>query len=334
MRAAVISVLAFLLGLVCAAGCNVEQLEKVAAEIAQRQQDQAAAPTNAGGGVSGVSGGPTAAPSGDKIRIASFNIQVFGQSKMNKPEVMKVLTEIVRKFDIVAVQELRSSKQDVIPRFLEMINSTGRNYDSIVGPRLGRTSSKEQYVFLYDKNRIAVEPDSVYTINDPSDLLHREPLVASFRAIGADQTREPFRFTLINIHTDPDETKEELDALGEVYQLVRYSGPQEDDVILLGDLNVSYKRFGALGQIPGITWTVGDEPTNTLRKSSYDNLVFIASDTREFTGLAEVFDTEKNFGLTRDQAMDVSDHLPVWGEFSAYEAGPSAVASGAAAPVR
>ncbi|EAQ82323.1 exonuclease/endonuclease/phosphatase family protein [Blastopirellula marina] len=328
MRAAILSFLAFIFGLACATGCNVEQLEKVAAEIAQQQNQQAQAPASGT-----TTGGATAAPTGDKIRIASFNIQVFGQSKMNKPEVMQVLTEIVRKFDVVAIQELRSSEQDVIPRFLQMINSTGRNYDSIVGPRLGRSSSKEQYVFLYDKNRIAVEPDSVFTINDPSDLLHREPLVASFHAIGADRSRVPFRFTLINIHTDPDETDEELDALGEVYQLVRYSGP-EDDVILLGDLNVSYKKLGALGKVPGITWTVSDEATNTLRKSSYDNLVFIAADTREFTGVAEVYDTEKEFRLTRDQAMDVSDHLPVWGEFSAYEAGPSAIASGSAAPVR
>ncbi|PQO28419.1 endonuclease/exonuclease/phosphatase, partial [Blastopirellula marina] len=112
-----------------------------------------------------------------------------------------------------------------------------------------------------------------------------------------------------------------------------YSG-NEDDVILLGDLNVSYKKLGALGQIPGITYTVADEPTNTLRKSSYDNLVFLANDTQEFTGRAAVYDTQKEFGLTLDQAMDVSDHLPVWGEFSAYEAGPSAIASGAGAPVR
>lgn len=329
MRAAVLSLLAFLCGLAFA-GCNVEQLEKMAAELQQQQQQNQSAQTSTS---APTAGGVTAAPSGDTIRIASYNIQVFGQSKLGKPDVMKVLTDVVRKFDIVAVQELRSSEQDVIPRFLAMINADGRNYDAIVGPRLGRTSSKEQYVFIYDKNRIAVEPNSVYTINDPSDLLHREPLVATFRAIGADQSRIPFRFTLINIHTDPDETDEELDALGEVYQLVRYSG-QEDDVILLGDLNVSYKKLGALGQIPGITWTVSDEPTNTLRKSSYDNLVFLAADTREFTGTAAVFDTQNQFGLTLDQAMDVSDHLPVWGEFSAYEAGPSTVAAGAGAPVR
>ncbi|MCC9606852.1 endonuclease/exonuclease/phosphatase family protein [Blastopirellula sp. JC732] len=330
MRALILSVLAFLFGLIFSGGCNVEQLEKLAAEVAQQQQNQQTEST----ATTPIStGGPTAAPSGDTIRIASFNIQVFGQSKIGKPDVMQVLTEIVRKFDVVAIQELRSKEQDVIPRFLQMINANGRNYDSIVGPPLGRTSSKEQYVFIYDKNRIAVEPSSVYTINDPSDLLHREPMVATFRAIGADQTRAPFRFSLINIHTDPDETDQELDALGEVYQLVRYSG-HEDDVILLGDLNVDYKHLGALGQVPGITYTVSDEPTNTLRKKSYDNLVFIAADTREFTGRAGVYDMQKEHGLTLEQASEVSDHLPVWGEFSAYEAGPSAVASGAGAPVR
>ena len=42
------------------------------------------------------------------IRIASFNIQVFGESKADKPDVMAVLAETIRRFDIVAIQEVRA----------------------------------------------------------------------------------------------------------------------------------------------------------------------------------------------------------------------------------
>jgi hypothetical protein len=41
------------------------------------------------------------------IKIASFNIQVFGKSKRSKKEVMAVLTKTVTNFDITAIQELR-----------------------------------------------------------------------------------------------------------------------------------------------------------------------------------------------------------------------------------
>jgi deoxyribonuclease-1-like protein len=53
----------------------------------------------------------------------------------------------------------------------------------------------------------------------------------------------------------------------------------------------------------------------------------------EHTGQWGVFDLLSEFGLTMEQALKVSDHLPVWAEFSAYEAGvgPVARAEGTAA---
>ena len=47
--------------------------------------------------------------------------------------------------------------------------------------------------------------------------------------------------------------------------------------------------------------------------------------TSEYMGRWGVFDLMAEYGLTRDEALRVSDHLPVWAEFSVYEAtGPVA----------
>jgi len=262
------------------------------------------------------------------IRVASFNIQVFGTSKAGKAQVMDILARIVREFDIVAIQEVRSNDQDIIPNFVELINTTGRYYDYVIGPRLGRTSSKEQYAFVFDSATVEVDRSQLYTVADPDDLLHREPLVAWFRVRGppADQA---FTFTLVNIHTDPDETDQELDALDDVYRVVRDDGRQEDDVIVLGDLNVDDRHLGQLGQISGMTWVVSGTPTNTRGTSQYDNLVFHGSATREFTGRGGVFDFLRQYNLSMEEALEVSDHLPVWAEFSAYEGGqPGRIAAG------
>ena len=124
---------------------------------------------------------PPAAAPGDTIRIASFNIQVFGESKLAKPHVVEVLADVVRRFDVVAVQEVRAKNQSVVPQFLARVNAGGARYDYVIGPRLGRSSSKEQYVFLFDTTRIEVDRRSVYTVPDRNDLLHREPMVARFR---------------------------------------------------------------------------------------------------------------------------------------------------------
>ncbi len=262
-----------------------------------------------------------AAPSefGETIRIATFNIQVFGDSKLRNSQVTDILAEIVRRFDLVAVQEVRSKDDDLVKRFVERINVGGASYDHVIGPRLGRTSSKEQYAFIFDSKRIAVDRRSIYTVADPDDLLHREPFVARFRTI-CPPDRRPFTFNLVNIHTDPDETGTELNALDEIFQAVQNNALRDDDAIMLGDLNVDDKKLGDLGRLPEMAWVVSGEKTNTRQTQSYDNILFNRRATGEFTGNWGVLNLMAEFGLSEKQALEISDHMPVWAEFSIFEA--------------
>ncbi|REK19239.1 MAG: endonuclease/exonuclease/phosphatase [Planctomycetota bacterium] len=271
------------------------------------------------GSAASTPGMPNVSRDGNSVRIASFNIQVFGQSKMSDPRVVSLLVEIVRQFDIVAIQEIRS-KQDIMARFVDQINATGRHYDYVIGPRLGRSSSKEQYAFVFDTASIEIDRHALYTVEDPDDLLHREPLVGWFRVRGPPAT-EAFTFSLVNIHTDPDETDQELDALADVFRAVQRDGRGEDDVIILGDLNVDEANLGRLGEISNIRWAVSGVATNTRGTKQYDNIVFSGVATSEYTGRWGVFDMIRQFNLTVDEALKVSDHQPVWAEFSLQEGG-------------
>lgn len=269
-------------------------------------------------------GGPT-------IRIASFNIQVFGDSKAKKPYVMQTLALAIRNFHVVAIQEIRTKDSYFLDNFLrDYVNADGKHfYDYVIGPRLGRSNSKEQYAFIYDTTAVEVNRQSIYTVNDPQDLMHREPLVALFRARGP-APYNAFTFVLVDVHTDPDETDEELDALADVYHAVRKASGGEDDIIILGDLNVDDKHLGRLGKIPGIRPIVTRVFTNTRQNKLYDNIVVHQPSTAEFTGRWGVFDVRQltNPPLTLDQALQLSDHLPVWAEFSAYEsAAPGRIAT-------
>ena len=84
-------------------------------------------------------GAPIQKPA-DTIGIASYNIQVFGASKLEKSWVVDILAQIVRHFDIVAIQEVRSKDDQILPDFVAAINADGSRYDFVIGPRLGRTS--------------------------------------------------------------------------------------------------------------------------------------------------------------------------------------------------
>jgi deoxyribonuclease-1-like protein len=262
-------------------------------------------------------GGPT-------IKIASFNIQVFGDKKAQDRDAMATIAAIIHNFNVVAIQEIRTQDDYFLDNFLRTwVNQNGRVYDKVVGPRLGRSNSKEQYAFLYDTATIQVNRNSVYTINDPDDLLHREPLVAMFRTRGP-PPEQAFTFVLVNIHTDPDETDSELNALAQVYQAVRRNSGGEDDVIVLGDLNVDDSHLGDLARIDGVRPLIRGVYTNTRQNALYDNFVVHQPSTAEFSGRAGVFNYLPLYNQPPAQAVEralrVSDHLPIWAEFNAYEA--------------
>jgi len=58
-------------------------------------------------------------PSNETLRIGAFNIQVFGVTKASKPEVMDVLADIIRTYDIIAIQEIRDASQTALPSLVD-----------------------------------------------------------------------------------------------------------------------------------------------------------------------------------------------------------------------
>ena len=284
------------------------------------QQSTQVAPNNA----AYESSGQTASQQRDSILVGSFNIQVFGTSKMQKKNVMDVLATVARSFDVLAIQEIRTQEDHFLDQFVQLLNAQGAQYTYVIGPRLGRTSSTEQYAFIFNPARIEVRPGSVATIVDNDDLMHREPLIAHFRVRGVPPSAA-FTFWLVDVHTDPDEVSTELDVLAEVFQVVQQQG--EDDVIMLGDLNASESQLRGLGKLPGIRYAIAGIPTNTRGTKTYDNLLFDSRATVEYTGQSGVWNLMSSFGLTQEQALEVSDHFPVWAVFSSYEGRNSQLAS-------
>ena len=257
-----------------------------------------------------------------KLRVGSFNIQVFGESKARKPAVMAVLADILARFDVLAVQEIRSKDQSHFAALVDQVNQVapkGSQYRFVVGPRLGRTVSKEQYAFVWDASRVSIYPESVYTMpDDKYDDFHREPLVATFQT-RTPTGRTPFRFTLINMHTDPDEEHFEIDRLDDVLVAIQRYDTVEDDLILLGDFNADENNLGELSRMRNIVPLLRGVPTNVRRTQTYDNLIVHRLKTNEWTGQSGVLDFQREYGLTDREALEVSDHFPVWADFEPIE---------------
>ena len=143
---------------------------------------------------------------------------------------------------------------------------------------------------------------------------------ARFRVRGLDPA-QAFTFTLAAVETNPDNPAVELDLLAEVYRKLLDDGRGEDDIIMLGDFQADENHLGRLGNVLGITAAIYDTPTTTRGTQLADNIIFNRRATMEFTGRAEVVDLMREFDLTMQQAQEISEHLPIWAEFSSYEGG-------------
>ena len=269
----------------------------------------------------GRSAADPAVPLRPTLRIASFHLGKFDEAKLASPQVADVLASLLPRFDVVAVQGVRGRNQGVLVRLIDQIKAaTGRTYDFVTCPTQQRDALEHYSAFLFDPATIDVDPKTVRFVEDPLGRLRIKPLVGLFRAHGLDPA-EAFTFILINVEVDPDRGAAELDVLADAYRAVRSQRPDEDDIILLGDLEGDDQHLGQLNKLLGVTPLLSGVPTTTRGTQLLDNILMDRRATREFTGRVEVVDMLREFHLTMPQAMKISEHLPIWAEFSVYEGG-------------
>jgi endonuclease/exonuclease/phosphatase family metal-dependent hydrolase len=263
-------------------------------------------------------GGAPAGLAGATIRIGSFNIQAFGEQKIGDPVVVDYLAQIAREFDVLAIQELRGQDDAVLVRFLDRVNSTGRKFAAIASPPIGRNRYFERYAFLFDQEKLTLDDSHSYTVQDPDDLFHREPFVGWFRTAGIEPERA-FTFSLVNVHLDSRQPHREVAFFSQLFRAIRADGRGEDDVIIAGDFNADPSQLQQLRERSGLICLIDGTPTNVRCTQGYDNLLIHPLATAEFNGRSGVFDFLKVYNLTIEQAASISDHLPVWAEFSTAE---------------
>ena len=250
----------------------------------------------------------------DSVRIASFNIQILGMTKVNNPAIRKYLASVIRKFDIVAVQEIKDRSQTVPDIFLEEINRTGRNYKYLISERTGRQpddlSGQEQYAYYYDADHIEVADEGRLFDDSADDFFQREPFTAQFAVTGTS-----FSLTITSIHTRPESAVEEIGALHDVYLDLTERYPEDTHHLIVGDFNAgcTYASPAELDALDfrssNYHWIVPDDADTNLNPTNacaYDRIVSNKGLLGHFMlwGIADWF-TDKR----------ISDHWPVWVTF-------------------
>jgi hypothetical protein len=265
----------------------------------------------------------SSAPPADQratLRIASVNLRPLDQEKLGKAHVVGRLVGILRAFDVVAIQGVIAHNQSPLVYLTEQVNLDGLHYDFATAPSVGSEPVQEYTALIFNRSTVEIDRTTVCLVEDPSKRFRHAPLVASFRARGP-AANEAFTFTVVSVDTDPNQASVEMDLLDDVFRAVRDDGRGEDDVILLGYLVAADQPLGQLAQLPNITAAISSLPTTTRGTRVSENLLFDMRATNEFIGRSGVMDLMRQFNLKPREAVEVSDHLPVWAEFSVYEGG-------------
>ncbi len=218
----------------------------------------------------------------DTIRIASFNLSGWSEARLERPGASEMLIQLISQFDVVALQDIRTKRDDLLPNLMIQMNRGGRAFDFIIGPRIGRGDTREQLAFVFDTDRVETDRFQLYTVADPEDMLAREPLVGWFRTKQVD-SREAFTFSLVNVHIDPNLATNELNMLPGLVEAIVQDGRGEDDIILAGDFSAGGTRapFFTSGLFRSAIEGVA---TNIQGNSLMDNIAMPVLGTSEYMG--------------------------------------------------
>jgi len=249
------------------------------------------------------------------LKICSFNVQIFGVNKAKKSDVMEILGKIFRRYDLCLMMEIRDTGDDSIKQLMATINGKTDNYRLAISDRLGRTNSKEQYAFIYNKNKVSVSDSFTFDDDAAGDLFEREPYVVRFKAPSA-AVKD---FFIAGIHTSPEQAKEEINDLVKVYDAAVKRFKLTDGVIM-GDFNAACSYFAKkywkdndLRTDQRFLWLIGDDINTTVGKSdcAYDRFVVAGSKLRQYSKNAKTYYYDDDYKVELELAKLVSDHYPI-----------------------
>ncbi|KAM5149049.1 deoxyribonuclease-1-like [Mantella aurantiaca] len=258
-----------------------------------------------------------------RMKIASFNARRFGLKKCADCKVFPIITKIVSRYDIIVLLEVFDSKEKAAKKLVEQLNSTtgekGASYQYIISKPLGRNDYKEQYLFIYRGDLVKVKEQYQYPDMQAGDedSFAREPFIIRFES----KKTAVQDFVLIPVHTTPKDSVQEIDELYDVYLDVKEKWGLQN-IMVLGDFNadgsyVSGKKMKTirLRSDKSFHWLITDDKDTTATNTtdcSYDRIVVHESLLPHIVpDSAKPFNFQKEYELTDEEALAVSDHYPV-----------------------
>lgn len=243
----------------------------------------------------------------ESLLLCSWNIKEFGHLNKRLPESYFYIAEIVNRYDLIAIQEIKSHLED-----LEIIMKLlGSNWKYLITDITeGKKGNRERFAYIYDTRK--VEPSGLageivlwekLTENSTIKQLKRTPAITGFKCGWK-------KFSIINIHLHPGNDvddrvhrKKEIELLLKaVEHKIKKKRLWNDNLIILGDTNLHKNNTQAVDLF---------KQNGFVEVDSLSNISTNVSDTeiydRIFLNVNEYFKLKKN-----NNDSDVSGVLDVY----------------------
>ena len=243
-----------------------------------------------------------------QIKFCSWNIQNFGKSKTESH--IKFIANTLNGYDVVAIVEVVAGLggSQAVARLADELNRKGSKWDySISDPTTGSPSKSERYAFLWKTSKLK-KIGAAFLENKYQTEIEREPYLATFSSGNKE-------FTIATFHALPKNKQPEQ----EIKYLKFIPGEfLSKNIIFSGN---KIKVRGRVEKVSGYLSAFTKQKTSLKTKcvnndclaSEYDNIFYKGSKIHLIkSGVVHFY---KEFSILKE-ARKISDHLPVYLEFS------------------
>lgn len=239
----------------------------------------------------------------DTLLLATWNIREFESGKWGPrlPEAYCYLAEVIGRFDLVAVQEVRSDLRALD----DLVARLGPTWKYLVSDVTeGAAGNGERLAYLYDTRKVrflniagelVIPPLKVGNKTVPSTQVARSPFMATFQVGWT-------KFTLATVHilygddtAEPQARVDEIAAVATFLAKRTRSGDEPGNIVILGDFNIftngdkTMKALTSAGfQVPQQIQDL--DGSNLDRSKKYDQIASVGQAERfELTDRAGIF---------------------------------------------
>ncbi len=247
-----------------------------------------------------------------QTKLLSWNLQNFGKSKSNQS--ISFIANTIKDYDIIAIQEVVAGfgGSQAVAKLADELNRKGSKWDyTISNPTQSSPYKTERYAFIWKTSKLK-KIGSAWLEKKYYSEIEREPYFCTF-----EYNKKQFTIATFHAITKNKQPETEIKYL----KLIAQGNPTLN-LIFTGDFNCpqSHSVFLPLKKM-GYKSSLVNQKTSLKQKCKGDNCLASEFDnsyydskkiTKTQSGIISFY---KKFNSLKE-ARIISDHVPIWIDFS------------------